>query len=227
MPPEFIDRREAGRRLATALLPLKASHPLILALPRGGVPVAFEVASALEADLDLLIVRKLSAPGHPEIGMGAVIDGAVARMVLNDDVVAQLRPSPDYVRAEIRRQLDEIVRRRRAYLGDAQPIPISGRTVIIVDDGIATGGTVRVALEGVREAAPARLILAIPVAPPETLKALEHACDQIVCLTTPRPFFAVGNHYRVFDQTDDREVVELLRAHRARMSGVAAESPVD
>lgn len=227
MAPEFVDRREAGRRLAAALLPLKASHPLILGLPRGGVPVAFEVARALEADLDLLIVRKLAAPGHPEVGIGAVIDGAVARMVLNDDIVAQLRPSPDYVRAEVRRQLEEIIRRRRAYLGDAEPIPIAGRTVIIVDDGIATGGTVRVALEGVREAGPARLILAVPVAPPETLKALEHACDQIVCLATPRPFFAVGNHYAVFDQTDDREVVDLLRTHRARMSGVTAMKSVD
>lgn len=216
MVPEFHDRHDAGRKLAAALGSLKASHPLVLALPRGGVPVAFEVARALDADLDLLIVRKLGAPGHPEVGIGAVLDGAVARMVLNDDVIAQLRPSPDYVRAEVRRQLDEIVRRRRTYLGDAEPISITGRTVVLVDDGIATGGTVRVALDGIRQAKPARLILAIPVAPPETLKALERECDQIVCLATPRPFFAVGAHYEIFDQTEDREVIALMQACRTR-----------
>ena len=114
MVPEFHDRRDAGRRLAAALASFKASHPLVLALPRGGVPVAFAVARALDADLDLLIVRKLAAPGHPEVGIGAVLDGAVARMVLNDAVVKQLRPSPEYVRAEVGRQLEEVARRRRA-----------------------------------------------------------------------------------------------------------------
>ena len=218
MVSEFHDRRDAGRRLAAALASFKASHPLVLALPRGGVPVAFEVARALDADLDLLIVRKLAAPGHPEVGIGAVLDGAVARMVLNDAVVKQLRPSPEYVRAEVGRQLEEVARRRRAYLGDTQPIPIGGRTVILVDDGIATGGTVRVALNGIRQADPARLILAVPVAPAETLAALERECDEIVCLSTPDPFFAVGAHYEIFDQTDDEEVIELMRACRARSS---------
>lgn len=130
--PEFADRREAGRRLAIALEHLAANHPLILALPRGGVPVAAEVARSLGADLDLLIVRKLGAPGNEELGIGAVIDGAAPHLVLNEDVVRQLTPSPTYVRGELQRQLAEIERRRRAYLGDAKPISPTDRTVILI-----------------------------------------------------------------------------------------------
>lgn len=212
--PEFVDRREAGQRLAVALEHLTASHPLVLALPRGGVPVAVEVARALDADLDVLIVRKLGAPGHEELGIGAVIDGGAPHLVLNEDVVRQLAPSPLYVREELHRQLAEIDRRRRAYLGDAKPISPSGRTVILVDDGIATGGTIRAALEGLRKARPARLVLAVPVAPAETLAALRRLCDEIVCLHQPEPFFAVGAHYQHFDQTTDAEVVRLLSSVR-------------
>ena len=212
--PEFADRREAGRRLAVALQHLAASHPLVLALPRGGVPVAAEVASALGADLDLLIVRKLGAPGHEELGIGAVVDGTAPHLVLNEDIVRQLGPGPAYVRDELQRQLAEIERRRRAYLGNARPISPAGRTVIVIDDGIATGGTIRAALEGVRKAGPARLVLAVPVAPPETLTALRPLCDEIVCLHHPEPFFAVGAHYRHFEQTNDAEVVRLLSSAR-------------
>ena len=215
LQPEFSDRREAGRRLAIALEHLKPRNPLVLALPRGGVPVAFEVARALGADLDLLIVRKLGAPGHEELGIGAVVDGAEPHLVLNPDIVRQLSPSPAYVRAEMQRQLAEIERRRHAYLGDAAPISPTGRTVIVVDDGIATGGTIRAALEGIRKAGPERLVLAVPVAPAETLTALHHDCDEIVCLHQPEPFFAVGAHYRQFDQTSDAEVVALLHEARA------------
>ncbi|MGN6375262.1 MAG: phosphoribosyltransferase [Sphingomonas sp.] len=219
--PEFDDRRDAGRRLAAALQHLAASHPLVLALPRGGVPVAFEVARALHADLDLLMVRKLGAPGHEELGIGAVTDGADPHAILNDEIVRQIAPSPSYIRDEMRRQLAEIERRRRSYLGDRPAISPAGRTVILVDDGIATGGTVRAALEGVRQSRPARLVLAVPVAPADSLAMLRDACDEIVCLHQPDPFFAVGAHYRDFTQTSDTEVVDLLAAARALPAGQA------
>jgi putative phosphoribosyl transferase len=215
----FQDRRDAGERLAKVLSHLAASHPLVLALPRGGVPVAFEVAKALKADLDLLFVRKLGAPGYAELGIGAVVDGADPQLVLNEDVVRQLGPTPEYIRAEMRRQLAEIDRRRRAYLGDREPITVAGRTVIIVDDGIATGGTVKAALKGLSKAHPARLILAVPVAPANVIAGLREDCDEVICLYEPYPFYAVGAHYAAFDQTSDEEVVSLLDEARALRSG--------
>jgi putative phosphoribosyl transferase len=223
--PLFADRADAGRRLAAALAHLKDSHPLVLALPRGGVPVAFEVARALGAELDLLFVRKLGAPGHPELGIGAVVDGAAPHAVLNDEVVRMLMSSRDYVRSELGRQLAEIERRRHAYLGDRAPISVAGRTVIVVDDGIATGGTVKAALQGVRRSKPARLVLAVPVAPAEALAELRGDCDELVCLAAPDPFHAVGAHYGDFTQTEDAEVVELLARARAVGDSTAARWP--
>ena len=208
------DRREAGRRLAIALAHLAPAKPLILALPRGGVPVAFEVAKALDAEMDLLFVRKIGAPGYEELGLGAVVDGADPQLVLNEDVVRQLAPNPNYIRAEMRRQLAEIERRRRAYTAGAQPVEVLRRTVIVVDDGIATGGTVRAALKGIRKNHPARLILAVPVAPGDSIAELAGECDEIICLAQPEPFYAVGPHYAVFDQTSDAEVIRLVRASR-------------
>jgi putative phosphoribosyl transferase len=220
----FHDRHDAGRHLARALRHLKAPHPLVLALPRGGVPVAYEVARAIGADLDLLFVRKLGAPGFEELGIGAVVDGAEPQLVLNEDVVRQLAPSPHYIQDEMQRQLGEIERRRQAYLGNLAPIPIMGRTVIVVDDGIATGGTVRAALKGLRKERPARLILAVPVAPAETLAALAPECEEIVCLARPDPFYSVGTHYSVFNQTSDEDVIRLLHEAREPTSH-AAVSP--
>jgi predicted phosphoribosyltransferase/dienelactone hydrolase len=211
----FADRSAAGRFLAQALRPYKAAKPLILALPRGGVPVASEVARELGADLDLLLVRKLGAPGQPELGIGAVIDGEQPEIVLNDDIVRRLALPAGYVHGEADRQVREIERRRREYLGDAPPLPIEGRTVIVVDDGVATGGTVRASLRALRKKRPARLILAIPVAPRETLPSLANECDEIVCLATPEPFYAVGAHYADFTQTSDEDVKQLLRENSA------------
>ncbi len=214
----FRDRREAGRRLAMALGRYAAEMPLILALPRGGVPVAYEVALALDAPLDLLLVRKIGAPGHQEYGIGAVIDGAEPQLVLNEDVVRMLAPDPSYIRAEMQRQIEELERRRRAYMGDRQPPDLGGRTVILIDDGIATGGTVRAALRGARKHDPARLVLAVPVAPEDILASLREECDDVVCLASPEPFYAVGAWYADFTQTEDDEVKMLLAKAEQRFA---------
>ena len=212
--PLFDDRRDAGRQLAAALTGYRESGPVVLALPRGGVPVGFEVANALGASFDVLLVRKIGAPGHEELGLGAIVDGHDPQLVLNEDVVRAVAPPPGYIEAETQRQLAEIERRRRHYVGDRPPVPVGGQVVIIVDDGIATGGTVKAALRGVRRNRPARLVLAVPVAPAESLNELTAECDDIVCLATPEPFYAVGPHYRDFRQTGDAEVVRLLAEAR-------------
>jgi putative phosphoribosyl transferase len=208
--PLFEDRRDAGRRLGAALAGYRAERPVVLALPRGGVPVGFEVAKALAAPLDVLLVRKIGAPGHEELGLGAVVEGQEPQLVLNDDVIRAVGPPPGYIDAEKERQLVEIERRRRRYVGERQPPAVAGRMVIMVDDGIATGGTVRAALRGVSLHRPARLILAVPVGPRDSLDELASECDDTVCLATPEPFFAVGAHYRDFTQTEDAEVIRLL-----------------
>jgi putative phosphoribosyl transferase len=214
-PAEFRDRQAAGMQLAKALQHLAPDNPLVLALPRGGVPVAAEVARALDADLDLLFVRKLGAPGHAELGIGAIVDGANPQIILNEDLVRQLAPGAAYIDAEVRRQLAEIDRRRQRYMGERLPTPIANRVVIVVDDGIATGGTVKAALAALHRSGASRIVLAVPVAPADSIAALRNDCDEIVCLAQPAPFYAVGAHYANFDQTTDDEVVRLLENARA------------
>lgn len=210
----FHDRTDAGRRLADRLRDLAGDRPLVVGLPRGGVVVAAEVARALAAPLDVLVVRKLGAPGHPELGIGAVADGEHPTALLNEDVVHALRVSGEYLAAETAAQLAE-VRRRQALLRAGRPaVSLAGRVVVVVDDGIATGGTVRAALRAVRRAGAARIVLAVPVAPADAIATLAREVDRIVCLETPPGFSAVGRCYEDFRQTTDDEVVALLAAAR-------------
>ncbi len=214
-PIVFRDRRDAGRRLAEALTPGGRGDLLVLALPRGGVPVGYEVAQALRAPLDVVLVRKIGAPGNPEFGLGAVVDGPDPQTVLNDEAMARLDPPAGYVEAEIGRQLAEIERRRGLYRGSRAPEPVSGRDVVLVDDGIATGGTARAALRALAKAGARHVTLAVPVAPPDVLESLRGEADEVVCLAAPADFRAVGLHYENFDQTTDEEVVRLLDEARA------------
>jgi putative phosphoribosyl transferase len=207
----FADRRDAGRRLGDELSRLALADPVVLALPRGGVVVGAEVARALAAPLDLVMVRKLGAPGHEELAAGAVVDGDSPEVVRNEDVIRGFAIDDAYMEAEVRRQLAEIARRRRLYLGDRRHLPLAGRDAVVVDDGIATGATVRAALLAVRRVGPRSLTLAVPVAPPDSLAALARLCDRTVCLESPPDFYAVGQFYRDFAQTGDEEVVALLR----------------
>ena len=213
----FADRADAGRRLAEKLMHLKGRQPAVLALPRGGVAVGFEVARALAAPLDIVLVRKIGVPWQPELALGAVSDGAAAETFVNDDLAKEL-PLPDcYVEDETKRQLAEIERRRAIYCAGRPPIEVKGRTAIVVDDGIATGATMRVALSAVRRRAPARLVLAVPVAPPDTLAELGKKADETVYLDTPPMLGAIGFYYRDFHQMSDAEVTDLL-ARAARPS---------
>jgi putative phosphoribosyl transferase len=207
----FRDRYDAGRRLAAALAPY-AGRPnlIVLALPRGGVPVGYEVARALNAPLDLMLVRKLGVPGHEELAMGAIASGGIR--VLSDDIVAAFG-IPDRVIATIAaNEEQELARRERAYRDARPPAQVRGRTVILVDDGLATGSTMRAAAAALRVQHPERLIVAVPVAPPETCDSLRSEVDDVVCALAPEPFLAVGNWYDDFTQTSDEEVRELLRA---------------
>lgn len=214
--PPFRDRRDAGRQLAAALAWLQPEHPVVLALPRGGVPVAYEVALALDAPLDVLLVRKLGAPGHPELGLGAVVGGAHPQRVLNDAVMRMVNPPPDYVEAEEQRQLAEIERRQQRYCGGRSPLPVAGRCVIVVDDGIATGGTMKTALAALAQAGVAHLTFAVPAAPEEVVEELMATMPDAVCLHAPAYFRAVSLYYADFTQTTDDEVVALLAAAAQR-----------
>lgn len=221
----YRDRREAGRELARRL-EYYANRPdvLVLALPRGGVPVAFEVARALSAPMDVFLVRKLGVVGHEELAMGAIASGGVR--VLNEDVVRQLKISPGTIDAVAQKEQRELERREVAFRGSRPPPPIEGRIVILVDDGLATGSTMRAAVVALREHSPSRIVVAAPIGASETCKEFQHEADEVICARTPEPFYAVGMWYENFAQTTDEEVHELLdrATHVANYDGQNAIS---
>ena len=206
----FQNRTEAGRRLAAKLLHHKGEKAVVFALPRGGVPVAAPIAETLGAPLDLVLARKIGAPFHPELAMGAVANGGSHVVVRNEDVIAMAGVDEAQFDAACRRELDEIERRRRRYLGTRRPCEVEGRVAIVVDDGVATGATMRAALRAIRARRPTALVLAVPVAPPDTLDALKAEVDETVCLEVHAAFGAIGYFYADFHQLDDDEVIAIL-----------------
>ncbi len=206
----FSDRSDAGRRLAARLAELDLPDPVVLALPRGGVPVGVEIARRLRAPMDLVLVRKIGAPGHEELAVGAIVDGDQPELVLNDDIVARYRIEPAWLDRQKAARLAELELRRTLYLGGRRRAPIGERTAIVVDDGIATGATVRAALHAVRRAAPREVVLAIPVAATEALEQLAKDADRVVCLHAARDLMAVGQFYRDFRQVEDAQVVAII-----------------
>jgi len=207
---KYADRSDAGRRLAGKLAHLRDQQPVVLALPRGGVAVGFEIARALDAPLDIVLVRKIGVPWQPELALGAVTDGASPEIFIDRALADSLDVPDTYVEEETARQLEEIERRRKSYCEGRPALEIAGRTAIVVDDGIATGATMRVALQAVRRRGPARLVLAVPVAPPDTLAVLAKEADEAVCLEAPIGLGAIGYFYRDFHQMSDTEVTDLL-----------------
>jgi putative phosphoribosyl transferase len=218
----FVDRIDAGRRLARLLHAWRGQRAVILGLPRGGVPVAWEVARTLDLPLDIVVVRKLGAPDNPELGMGAIAEGGVR--YLDDDTVRAVGASNDLVAAVTARERAELSRRVERFRAGHAPVPLVGSTAIVVDDGVATGGTAIAALRAVRARRPARVVLAVPVAPHRTLAALRDEADDIVCAMPVDALWAVGAYYEDFAQVDDAIVVDLLALARAR-SGRGAPWP--
>jgi putative phosphoribosyl transferase len=214
----FKDRAHAGRWLAERLRGYAGRNDVaVLGLPRGGVPVAYEVARALGAPLDVFLVRKLGLPGHEELAMGAIASGGIR--VLNQDVVQGLGIPPDVIEAVAEREQQELERRERAYRGDRPAPHLSGTTVIVVDDGLATGSTMRAAAEALRRLGPARIVVAVPVSAADTCEQLGREVDEIVCATTPEPFVAVGRWYEDFSETTDAEVRHLLERAALQPAG--------
>lgn len=208
----FRDRVEAGTQLARSLEHLRGEHPIVLGLPRGGVPVAACVAAHLDAPLDVVLVRKLGVPSQPELAMGAIGERGVR--VLNRDVIDAAAITPEQIDAVERREREELERRARRYRGDRPPVPLDDRLVIVVDDGLATGSTARAAVEVVRAFGASRVVVAAPVAPPDTVAALADVADDVVVVVQPARMWAIGAWYEDFAQTDDHEVVRLLAVSR-------------
>lgn len=225
MTVQFHHRAEAGQLLATRLHAYAdRSDVLILALPRGGVPVGFEIATALHAPLDVFLVRKLGLPGHEELAMGAIANGNI--QVLNNDVVEALEIPAYVIERVAQRERQELLRRAAFYRGDRPPPEVQGRVIILVDDGIATGSTMRAAIAALHVQQPARLVVAVPTAPPDTVALLQAEVDEVVCLITPQPFYAVGYWYRDFAQISDAEVRELLAWANRKYQSVSGSIPV-
>jgi predicted phosphoribosyltransferase len=210
--PPFEDRRDAGRRLAVKLHRFRDERPVVFALPRGGVPVGYEISRVLQAPLDVFVSRKLGAPGQPEFGIGAVATGGVR--VLNEDVVRRLAIPEDYIELITARETAEVERRLRYFRGGRPEPDVGGRTAILVDDGLATGVTARAAVEAIRQRRPGWLVLAVPVCAAQTAEHFRSMVDELICLEFPSNLGAIGFWYRNFDQTSDEEVVELLARAR-------------
>ena len=218
----YRDRRHAGVELARQLTDVKGQEVVVLALARGGVPVAFEVARALDAPLDVFVVRKLGLPGHPEFAMGAIASGGVR--VLNDEVVRLYRIPERVVETIAREERTELERRERAYRSQRPPLDVGGRTVVLIDDGLATGSTMKAAVRAVRALRPARIIVAVPVGSPDTCREFAAIADEIVCARAPEHFAAVGQWYDDFRQTTDEEVRDLLQAAASEPAGKPSEA---
>jgi len=227
--PLFKDRRDAGRQLAQQLL-VYADRPdvIVLALPRGGVPVAYEVALALRVPLDIFLVRKLGVPGHEELALGAIASGGV--QVLNDEIVQTLRIPGEVIHAAAQRELQELERRERVYRGNRPHPEFRDCVVILIDDGLATGASMRAAVKAIRIHHPARIVIGVPTAAPKTCEEFEHAVNEIICAMTPEPFYGVGRWYEDFSQTSDEEVRTYLaetarhRQHK-QDTGMSTSSP--
>jgi putative phosphoribosyl transferase len=221
----FKDRLDAGRELAVALHKYRDRAPIVVALPRGGVPVGYEVARALDAPLDVIIARKLGAPGHPELGIGAIAQGGA--LYLDADLIARLGVSGAYLKRVAQEELGELQRRLRLYRGDRLPLDVAGRTVLLVDDGLATGVTVRAAVRALRAQEPYEIVVAVPVCPAQTARALRAEVDDVVCAVTPDDLYAVGAWYLDFDQTPDEQVLALLARARRDDPGRVSLPPVE
>jgi putative phosphoribosyl transferase len=211
----FRDRQEAGRMLARELAGLSLHAPVVLALPRGGVPVAAEVAAVLKAPLDLVIVRKVGAPGNPELAVAAIVDGDPPDVVLNREIVEAYNLDEAALATLVKRERPELQRRRAIYRRNRSPLSIAGKTAVLVDDGAATGTTMKVAIRALKRRSPTAIVVALPIAPPQTVAELSQEADRVVCLAQPQHFRALGYYYRNFEQLDDEEVIAILERCRA------------
>ena len=205
----FRDRTEAGKLLVDKLGELKGKDVVVLAVPRGGAVVAAEVARALRAPLDLIIPRKVGAPGNPELAIGAVTQDGAA--IVDKDMIRMLAVSEKYLREEVQRQVEEVRRRMKMYRGERPYPKLKDKVVVIVDDGVATGYTMRAAIQSVRKHGPASVWVAVPVGPPESIQELSREADKVVCLKKPEPFFAIGQFYEMFEQVEDEELIQILQ----------------